>query len=660
MSWYSPILEGIGEALLQISHPAAEDGRHAVSKVAKGRRPQVHFAGETPPADAMDPALAAQRTRPPQDTAVGAGGIGAYGGYLNEQERNPSLVGPQKYVTYDDNVRNCDALAVGVRAALMLAGGVHWDVDPPQTATVGRAGLPAKDDRSGSTALKPQPGQEDDSEASGRSAVGTPSRPTLGKPPRAAGDGPLPSKVPTRKLFDPAAAPDQEVDAESDEETDPLDPAEPEVDPIAEEAKAKAEWLENVLFKKLLTPWSLVVRMAAMFKFHGFSYMEWTAVRRDDGTIGLRDIQNRPQATIEKWDLDKSGTLQGVWQRSPLDGTEVFLPRWKAVYVVDAELANGDPQGVGLFRHTANKVLQVKRVEQLEGIGLETDLRGIPVTYAPIAELDALVEAGKLTPAQKAQYLAPLIDFITNHTKTKSSGLNLDSTPYRDIGPNGTPSAVRKWSAELMTGGGTAHEAARKTIDAKNREIARTMFAEGFLLGGDGGSNRALGEEKNRFFTEFVNSMLEDVRAALQRDVVEVLWALNGYDEEMCPTLRFEAVSVTDVAHIADMLDKMGKAGAKLDPRDPVVNTLRVRARLPKVPDELVAEQAMAAKAMQDAEVEATRTGAAATAAGIEQKDKEIELGAANAEADREVKLETAAMKPKVPPGGAGKPRPRK
>jgi hypothetical protein len=623
VSWYDPILD-----LFR-------------TPTSKGRRKDVHYDGETPPSEAMDPMLAeALRTRPSQDSPAGGAGVAIVGGYIFETERNADLIGPKKYARYNDNVRNCDAQAVGVRAALMLMGGTKWDIDPPLTKTA-----------AGQAPSKPgaeRPGQEEKPPGAGGKM------PEPGKPPRAAGppEGAAPAprpKAPANKLaYGDEDAEPTAPEAEGQEDIDVAAADAAVEDPIAEEARLKAEWLEDVLFKGMLTPWSRVIRRMGMFKFHGHSIHEWTAKRRDDGTIGIYDLQNRPQTTIERWDMDRSGTLQGVVQRIPLDGKEAYIPRWKMVYVVDDEMADGDPQGVGLFRHSANKVVQLRRLEQLEGVGYETDLRGIPLVYAPIAEMDAAIEQGKLTPAQKAEMLKATTDFMEGHTRNKQLAIRLDSTPYRDVGPNGSPSATRKWSAELLTGGGQSHEAVSKAIDRKNREIARTLFAEGFLLGGDGGSNRALGEEKNRFFADFVNSVLTDVCDALNRDVVKVLWALNGYPDELCPTLRFEAVSVTDVAHVADMLEKMAKAGAKLDPRDPVVNTVRARARLPYVPDELVAAMAQAEQDMRDAEVEATRAGADATMAGIGQKDKEIELGAANAEADRELAAQNAAEDRKV------------
>src|SRR4051812_23471684 len=79
------------------------------------------------------------------------------------------------------------------------------------------------------------------------------------------------------------------------------------------EAKKYAEFVEEVMFEELHTPWSRVVRRAGTYRFHGFHLSEWTAKRRDDGKIGFDDIETRPQYTIWKWEVDERGTVIGAW-----------------------------------------------------------------------------------------------------------------------------------------------------------------------------------------------------------------------------------------------------------------------------------------------------------------------------------------------------------
>ena len=120
-----------------------------------------------------------------------------------------------------------------------------------------------------------------------------------------------------------------------------------------------------------------------MYRFYGFSIQEWTARRRDDGFLTFADIAPRSQRTIERWDVDEAGQVLGALQRSPQTQEEIYLPREKLLYIVDDTL-NDSPEGLGLFRHLVAPSRRLKRYEQLEGFGFETDLRGIPIGRSPV------------------------------------------------------------------------------------------------------------------------------------------------------------------------------------------------------------------------------------------------------------------------------------
>ena len=161
-----------------------------------------------------------------------------------------------------------------------------------------------------------------------------------------------------------------------------------------------AELAEELLTEDPRTPWHRIVRRAAMYRFYGFSVQEWTARRRDDGTLTFADVAPRAQATISKWDLMDDGAVLGVVQTSPQTMEDLYIPRQKCLYIVDDTLSDS-PEGLGLFRHLVASSHRLARYEQLEGFGFETDLRGIPIGRAPFTDLAAAVKAGEITDAQR-------------------------------------------------------------------------------------------------------------------------------------------------------------------------------------------------------------------------------------------------------------------
>lgn len=321
------------------------------------------------------------------------------------------------------------------------------------------------------------------------------------------------------------------------------------------------------------TSWQRVVRRAAMYRFYGFSVQEITAKKDPSGHIGVDDVAVRPQSTIERWDVDQQGRVYGIWQRSPHDGRELYIPRWKTVYLVDDSVSDS-PEGMGLFRHIAESVRRLKRYEQLEGWGYETDLRGIPVARAPLAELQELVNAGTISATERDAQLAGLRAFLAGHIRTSNLSLLLDSITYEDR-ESRRPSAASKWNLELLRSDANSHAEVLRAIERLNREIARVLGVEQLLLGDGAAGSFALAKEKNHNFAVVIDSTLEELREAFQRDFLGLLWQLNGWPIEAMPEMKTDRLQYRNIQDVVDALQKMAQAGAVLAPDDPAINEVR-------------------------------------------------------------------------------------
>lgn len=339
------------------------------------------------------------------------------------------------------------------------------------------------------------------------------------------------------------------------------------------EAKELADFVEEAMYD-METPWVRVVRRAAMYRFYGFSLQEWTAKKRADGRIGMLDIEPRPQATIEKWERDENGRITSVTQRSPQTQREIELPRSKLVYVVDDSL-NDSPEGLGLFRHVVPHAKKLLRYEQLEGFGFETDLRGIPVARVPKALLLEMVNQGKITKSQMDEAVRVMETFIQNHIKSPETGLILDSLTYQTQDEKGNPSQVKQWDLELLKGESGALSDLGQAINRLTHSIARILGVEHLLLGADSRGSHALAKDKTASFFLIINSTLEELTYAFEKDFIDPLWHLNGFNEDLKPGLETETIKFQDVSEIAGAIRDLATAGAPIDPSDPVVNDVR-------------------------------------------------------------------------------------
>ncbi len=417
------------------------------------------------------------------EVTLGDIGVAIYSGYIQSNEKDASLTGQNRYITYSENLVNISIVGAGVRFFLNMIARSVWTVVP-----------------------------SDDKNA---------------------------------------------------------------------KAVELADYFKEVI-NDMDTPWSRVVRRGAMFKFYGFNIQEWTAKKRKDGKIGFLDVEPRSNATIERWDVDKRGDVLGVIQRSPQNQDEVYLPRDKVVYLVDDSLSDS-PEGLGIFRHIASIAKRLTRYEQLEGFGFESDLRGMPVGRAPLVALAEKKKQGIISEADYNAIINPLRAFVSNHIKSPSLGILLDSGPYASQDTAQRPSSVKTWDVELLKGSPTSQQEMNIAINRLNHEIARLIGTQHLLLGADGKGTQALSRDISGNFFLIIESALGELAETYQKDLINPIWELNGFPEELKPTLKTSTVQIPDVEQITNALRNMASAGAVLAPDDPAINEVRELLGLTRV-----------------------------------------------------------------------------
>lgn len=339
------------------------------------------------------------------------------------------------------------------------------------------------------------------------------------------------------------------------------------------EAKEAADFVNEVM-DEMYNPWSSIVRHAAMYRFHGFSLLEWIAKKRDDGFFGLENIEVRPQHTVELWAVDDHGHVFGVFQRNPQTQELLGLPREKLLYIVEDAITDS-PEGLGVFRHLAEPYARLKRFQELEIRGYERDLRGIPIGRAPISFINQAVADGAITKEEATKLVQTITDIIQMQVKESNTGILLDSARYTSTTQGGPAiSAEKMWDLELLSGSTGGLQEIANAIERIQREIARIIGVEHLLLGDQGGS-RAVAQDKSRNVYLIASSVLRLIVACVQRDVIRPLWKLNGLDPRIMPKLMAEDIAPRDALEVTTALARMAQAGAVLTPDDPAINDVR-------------------------------------------------------------------------------------
>lgn len=391
------------------------------------------------------------------------------------------------------------------------------------------------------------------------------------------------------------------------------------------EAKQVGEFIEEVI-DDMNTPMRRIIRRSSGYRFYGFGIQEWTAKRRDDGKIGMDDIEARPQHTIEQWEVDERGTVLGVYQRSPQTGAITFLPRQKVIYLVEDSLTDS-PEGMGLYRHLVEPYTRLQKYLLLEGRGFERDLRGIPIGRVPYQAIKSSVKAGVISETEGKRIVQAIEDFVKIQSKQEDTSIVLDSAPYVVETEGGKSiSGVMQYGLELLQGQSADFPSLNVAVSRLNQEMARIIGVEHLLLGGEGGANRALSEDKSRNFYLTANGSLDDISDGMDNDLVQRICDLNGIQDDMRPELQHSDISFRSIMEITAALRDLASAGAVLRPDDPAVNDVRDLLGIERQPDmsgdqiaELMGKPTSEDKKREDAQNQAT---ADAAAAALEAKTK--------------------------------------
>lgn len=309
---------------------------------------------------------------------------------------------------------------------------------------------------------------------------------------------------------------------------------------------------------------------------YGWAYLEIVYKRRDgdqrdptrrsqytDGRIGWRKLALRAQETLLRWEFDDEGGIQGMWQSAPPDYKPIFIPIEKALLFRTTTERN-NPEGRSILRNAYRPWWFKKQFEEIEGIGVERDLAGLPYVEPPEGvNVDPDTEEGRRRIEQIRRMLRDI-------RRDEADGVVI---------PPG-------WKVGLLTAGSRRQFDVGEIIWRKNVEIAMSVLADVLILGHEKVGTYALAQEKRSLFATALEAWVDGIAEVFNRHAIPRLIALNGFQELTgMPRLEHGPVDVPDLAELAEYINRL--AGAQVLTPDPELeNALRERAYLPRLPTE--------------------------------------------------------------------------
>lgn len=290
-----------------------------------------------------------------------------------------------------------------------------------------------------------------------------------------------------------------------------------------------------------------------------------------DNKIGIRALPMRAQPTIYRWEIDDAtGEIKGMWQQ-PISGHLLFIPIEKLLLFRTTDARN-NPEGRSILRNAYRPWYFKKRIEEIEAIGVERDLAGLPVARIPSEYMDA-----QASPEDKAIYQAYL-SMVRGIKRDRNEGIVLPS----DTDAQGK----LKFDLTLLSTAGSRATDTSKILDRYDRQIAMSALADFIFLGQGAVGSFALSSDKTALFGQALGAFLKAVAGVLNRVLLPKLWQVNAMDPETMPTFHFEDVENADLAALSGFVSTLAGAGAPMFPDRDLENHLRDRAGLPPAPEE--------------------------------------------------------------------------
>lgn len=141
--------------------------------------------------------------------------------------------------------------------------------------------------------------------------------------------------------------------------------------------------------------WSDTISEILSFLTYGWSAHEIVYKRRcgkrndprlrskyTDGLIGWQKLPIRSQDTLYEWLYDDHDNITGIVQNPPPDFGLIEIPIEKLL-LFKTKSRKGNPEGRSILRNAYRDWYFKRRIQEIEGIGIERDLAGFPVLTAP-------------------------------------------------------------------------------------------------------------------------------------------------------------------------------------------------------------------------------------------------------------------------------------
>jgi hypothetical protein len=327
------------------------------------------------------------------------------------------------------------------------------------------------------------------------------------------------------------------------------------------------EFMDEVL-SMIVFGWSM--HEIVLKKRNGRTFDPDTSSRYRDNMIGIAKLPIRAQETLLRFHTDPNlpEKILGMEQQIPTDGRTRIIPRGKLLHFRPSAY-KGNPLGRSMLRNAYVAYYYSKKIQEIEAIGVERDLTGIPVVYAPSRLF-------KKSPSpDDVAILGRLRQIVASIRQDTHKGILMPAE--RDSSGN------LLFDLKLLSTGGSRQFDTDKIARRYDQKIATSVLADFLVLGHNSVGSFALSNNKTSLFLSSIVAVMDAIEQTLNRELVPVLMRVNGWqNEDEVPAFRHGGATDIDSTTMVEILTKLSAAGMPLFP-DPVLeDSIRERFNLPK------------------------------------------------------------------------------
>jgi hypothetical protein len=292
----------------------------------------------------------------------------------------------------------------------------------------------------------------------------------------------------------------------------------------------------------------------------------------DDEKIGWRKLSIRAQETLDGWQFDEDGGIRGMYQVAAPEYKRVFIPIEKAI-LFRTEATKNNPEGRSMLRNAYRSWYFLKRLQELEAIGIERDLAGLPVCELPLAYFGSQASPAK---RMAKDNFAKMIQQIR---RNEHEGLVFPAETDEEGKPTG-------YKFRLVGSPGSRSINVDAAIIRYEKRISMTMLTQFLFLGMDKVGSFSLSSDQTSLFASALGAILDNIEETFNRFAVSELMELNGIPQELWPRLRHGDIEKPDIAAFAQTLVTLTNGGV-VTPDDNLESHIREELNLPPKEDDV-------------------------------------------------------------------------